>query len=350
LKKTIGEKMNPQEKFEIIKRNTQEILTEEELMKLLETKEQPAVYLGTSVTGNPSIAYLIWGIKLYDFLKAGLKVKVLLADIHGALDNTPWDILEKRYEFYSIVITGMIESLGGDLKNFEIVKGSDIQTNKDYVMDLYKLSSEVSVRNATKASSDVVKHGDNPKVSGIIYPLMQSIDEVYLDVDIQLGAQDQRKIFVLASEFLPKIGHKKRIHVLLPFIRGLTQDGKMSSSVENSKIDFLEDFETISKKLNNAYCPEGDINNGVFDFVKYVIMTIKEDKNEEFVVDRPEKWGGPLRFKTKEDLERSFLSKELHPLDLKKALALEINKITEVVRNKFKGRENLIKEAYPDKK
>lgn len=341
--------MNIQEKLKLIKRNTQEILTEEDLVKLLETKENPSVYLGTSITGSPSIAYFIWAIKLSDFLKAGFKVKVLLADIHGALDNTPWDILEKRYEFYSIVIPGMIEAIGGDLSNFEIVKGSDIQLDKKYVMDLYRLSSEVSVRNSTKASSDVVKHGDNPKVAGIIYPLLQSLDEVYLDVDVQLGSQDQRKIFVLASEFLPKINYKKRVHVLLPFIKGLTKEGKMSSSIENSKIDFLDNFETIQKKLKSAYCPEGDINNGVFDFAKYVLMTIKEDNNEAFVIDRPEKWGGPLSFKTKEQLEKSFLSKQLHPQDLKKALGLEINKLIEPVRKKLETKSDLVSEAYPNR-
>ena len=339
--------MNTQEKLNIIKRNTQEILTEEELIKLLETKQNPTVYLGTSVTGSPSIAYYIWGLKLYDFLKAGFKVKVLLADIHGALDNTPWEVLEKRYEYYSLVITGMIESLGGDLSNFEIVKGSDFQLSNKYVMDLYKLSSQVTVRNATKSSSDVVKQGDNPKVSGILYPLLQCLDEEYLDADIQLGSQDQRKIFVLASEFLPKIGYRKRVHILLPFIRGLTEEGKMSSSIENSKIDFLDNLEIITKKLNNAYCPEGDIESGVFDFAKNVIMTIKEDNNQELIIKRPEKWGGTLKFKTKEDLQKSFLAKELHPQDLKIALVHEINKLTETVKKKFVGKENLISEAYP---
>lgn len=341
--------MNIQEKIDLIKRNTQEILTEEELLKLLETKENLSVYLGTSVTGKPSIAYFIWALKLYDFLKAGFKVKVLLADIHGALDNTPWEILEKRYEFYSIVITGMIKALGGDLNNFEIVKGSDIQTTKEYVMDLYKLSSEVTVRNANKATSDVVKHGEHPKVSGIIYPLMQALDEEYLDVDIQLGSQDQRKIFVLAGEFLPKVGYRKRVHVLLPFIKGLTKEGKMSSSIENSKIDFTNDFETITKKLNQAYCPEGEIDNGVFDFVKHVIMTIKEDNNQELVIERPEKWGGSLAFKTKDALEKSFLSKEVHPLDLKKAVAKEIDNLIKDVRAELENNPSLVTEAYPQK-
>jgi tyrosyl-tRNA synthetase len=340
--------MNIEEKIKLIKRNTQEIITEEELIKLLEEKEKPTVYLGTSVTGRPHIGYFTWAQKLNDFLKAGFKVKVLLADLHGALDNTPWPLLEKRFQYYSIVITGMIEALGGDLKNFEIVKGSNFQLSKEYVLDLYKMSSEVTIRNAEKAASDVVKQGDNPKISGLIYPLMQALDEVYLDADIQLGAVDQRKIFVLAREFLPKIGNKPRVEVMIPFIRGLTEDGKMSSSNNASKIDLLDDFETIENKLKKAYCQEGNKENGVLDFAKLLIMTQKQDKNEEFIIDRPEKWGGPLKFKTQEELEDAFVLKQLHPMDLKIGVAQEVNRLLEPIREKFVGKEQLIKDAYPE--
>ncbi|NCP79112.1 tyrosine--tRNA ligase [archaeon] len=340
--------MDVEERFKLIKRNTQEIISEEELLKLLKEKEKPVVYLGTSVTGRPHIGYFTWAQKLNDFLNAGFKVKVLLADLHGALDNTPWPLLEKRYEYYSIVIKGMIEALGGDLENFEIVKGSDFQLSKEYVLDLYKMSSEVTVRNAEKASSDVVKQGDNPKLSGLLYPLMQALDEVHLDVDVQLGAIDQRKIFVLAREFLPKLGEKPRVEVMIPFIRGLTPDGKMSSSNQASKIDLIDDYETIKNKLKKAYCEEGNIENGVLDFAKLLIMTQKQDKGEEFIIDRPEKWGGPLKFNTQEDLQEAFASKALHPMDLKSGVAEEVNKLLEPIRKNFEGKEELIKEAYPE--
>ena len=340
--------MNIDEKIDLIKRNTQEIISEEELRKLLEEKEQPVVYLGTSVTGRPHIGYFTWAQKLNDFLNAGFKVKVLLADLHGALDNTPWDLLEKRYKYYSIVITGMIEALGGNLDNFEIVKGSDFQLSKEYTLDLYKMSSEVTIRNAEKASSDVVKQKDSPKLSGILYPLLQALDEVYLDADVQLGAIDQRKIFVLAREFLPKLGYKPRVEVMIPFIRGLTPDGKMSSSNKASKIDLIDDLDTIKQKMKKAYCEEGNPENGVLDFAKLLIMTQKQDKNEEFVIDRPEKWGGPLKFKTQEELENAFVSKDLHPMDLKQGVSVEVDKLLEPIRQKFVGKEEIIKEAYPE--
>ena len=59
--------MDIKEKLDLIRRNTQEIVTEEELEELLKTKKKPAVYLGTAITGRPHVAYFAWVIKLADF-------------------------------------------------------------------------------------------------------------------------------------------------------------------------------------------------------------------------------------------------------------------------------------------
>jgi tyrosyl-tRNA synthetase len=243
------------------------------------------------------------------------------------------------------VIPAMIEAMGADLKNFEMVKGSSFQVNDKYIMDVLKMSTITSVRDCTKAASDVVKMGDNPRLSGLIYPIMQALDEEYLDVDVQMGAIDQRKILVFARENLPQIGYKPRIELMIPFIRGLTQDGKMSSSIKNSKIDLLDDEKAIREKLKNAYCEAGNPENGVLDFALTVIMTQKEDRGETLMIERPEKWGGNLEFRNKDELREAFL-KDLHPQDLKNAVAREINMLLEPIRKKFVGKEHIIKDAY----
>ncbi len=334
--------MEINERLEIIRRNTQEIVTEEELIAILRRKKQPSVYLGWSITGRPHIGYYVPVVKLADFLKAGFKVKLLLADLHGALDNTPWDLLKRRYEHYANTIPLMFKSIGADISNFEIVKGSDFQLNKEYVMDLLRLATFTSINDAKRSASEVVKFGDNPKLSGLIYPIMQALDEVYLDVDIQYGGLDQRKILMFARENLPKLGYKPRIEVMTPLIPGLAGK-KMSASDEKSKIDLLDDAKTVEKKLRGAYCEEGVVEeNGILAFLKNVVMAVKKDRKEKFIVERPQKFGGNITFNNYEDIENLFVKKELHPLDLKNALAGEINNFLKVFD---KSREKLEKEA-----
>jgi len=337
--------MNIKERFELIKRNTAEILTEDELRGLLKKKKKPVIYLGTAITGTPHIGYFFPVLKMADFLRAGMKVKFLLADLHGALDNCPWNILEKRYKYYQEIIPLMFKAIGANTKNFEFVKGSEVQLDKKYFLDVLKMSTKTLIKEATKAASEVVKLGDNPKLGGIIYPIMQSLDEEYLGVDAQFGGLDQRKILVFARENLPKVGYKSRVEIMVPMIPGLIGK-KMSASDEKSKVDLLDSEADVNKKLRSAEFVSGDSDNGVMAFLKYVIMTLKGDKKEKFVVFRDKKFGGDLVYSNYSDVEADVRSKKVHPLDLKNAVALEINNLLKDFRKKEKELKKFQKQAY----
>lgn len=338
--------MDINEKFNLIKRNTFEIIEEGELKELLKQKKTPVVYIGTAITGKPHIAYYFWILKLADFLKAGFKVKLLLADLHGALDNTPWNILDKRYDYYKKIIPLMFESIGAKINNFEFVKGSNYQLKADYMLDVLRMSIFTSANDCKKAASEVVKFDENPKLSGFIYPIMQTLDEQYLEVDVQLGGTDQRKIMVLARESLPKLDYKKRVEIMFPLIPGLIGK-KMSASDEKSKVDILDDEETVNKKISEAYCIAGEVkDNGVLAFLKHVIMIIKSDNKEKFVVERDPKYGKNLVYSNYEDIEKDFVNKNLHPLDLKRAVAKEINLLLKPIRKKRDILKKLADKAY----
>jgi tyrosyl-tRNA synthetase len=75
-------------------------------------------------------------------------------------------------------------------------------------MDVYKMTSLVSENDAKRAGAEVVKQTSNAPLSGLIYPILQVLDEVHLGVDVQMGGMDQRKLFVAATEWLPKLGYK----------------------------------------------------------------------------------------------------------------------------------------------
>jgi tyrosyl-tRNA synthetase len=194
--------------------------------------------------------------------------------------------------------------------------------------DVLQMSSHVSIHNAHKAASDVVKNmeTDQAKLSGIIYPIMQAMDEQYLGVDCQLGGTDQRKIMVLARENLPKLGYDQRIEIMNPLLPGLIGK-KMSSSTEDSKIDFLDSEDTVKKKMNKAEFVEGDVDNGVMAFLEYFLMVVKKDNSEKFLVERPEKFGGNVSYGDFESIKKDVISKALHPMDVKLAVAKEISKI-----------------------
>ena len=80
--------MEFEKRLELVKRNTAEIVTEQELAKLLEEKKQPIIYHGFEPSGELfHIGYIIGINKHIDFQKAGLKLKILLADFHAFLNE-----------------------------------------------------------------------------------------------------------------------------------------------------------------------------------------------------------------------------------------------------------------------
>ena len=331
--------MEAQEKLSLITQNTEEIITEEDLANLLNTKKEINAYYGTAPTGPFHIAYLIPLSKVFDLSKAGITTKILIADIHAAMDDlkTPWEEVNKRAEYYK----KCIELAFPWEKKPEFIIGSSFQLKKEYQTDVLKISSLMTVKRATRAASEVTRM-KNPKVSEMIYPIMQILDEQYLDVDIQIGGIDQRHIMAAAREYLPKIGYKTRTEIMTPLVASLKGPGtKMSASIPGSFIKVYDSAESIKKSMNKAYCPEGDIkDNPVTQLCKFIIFPVKC----KLTIERPEKWGGNLEFNSYEELEKVFLAKELHPADLKQAVGKSLAEIFSKARAYFEKNQDILKE------
>ncbi|ORX82986.1 hypothetical protein BCR32DRAFT_219016 [Anaeromyces robustus] len=347
--------MNPQEKYDLITRNLQEVLGGDEIKKILAERDV-SLYWGTAPTGKPHVGYFVPISKIADFLAAGCKVIILFADLHAYLDNmkAPWELLKYRTKYYQVIIKAALKSIGVPIDKLHFINGTDYELSEKYTLDVYRLSAMVTAHDAKKAGAEVVKQSDAPPLSGLLYPGLQALDEEYLDVDIQFGGADQRKIFVFAEEYLPKLGYKKRSHLMNKMLGGLTGD-KMSSSDPNSKIDLLDEKKQIEKKLKKAFCEEGNIEkNPILAFIKNVIMPIRclSTGKETFEIIRPEKYGGNTLYESYEALEKAFADKQIHPGDLKSSTASALNELLEPIRKEFETPENqeLLKNAYPEPK
>ena len=337
--------MDVNERFNLIKRGTEEIITEGELKKLLEEKKHPVAYIGYAPTGRLHVGHLIPFLKIGDFLKAGFGFKFLIANLHAHLDDqkSPWSLLDARSVYYQELVDSVLRAMKIDTAKLQFVRGSDIQTNSEYILDVLRMSASTTLARTKRAASEVVRFGKEPKMGGFIYPLMQISDCVALGVDVAFGGIDQRGIYMMGRELLPELGHEKPNFVFTPLLPGLT-GSKMSASDEKSKIDLLDDKKTIERKVNSAYCKEGELkDNGVMAFVEHFIFPFKDS----FKIERPEKFGGDHEYSKFSILKKDFEAKKLHPMDLKKAVARELNDLLEPVRKKFDKKKELLKKAYP---
>lgn len=131
-------------------------------------------------------------------------------------------------------------------------------------------------------------------------------------------------------------------------------DMKMSKSKPDIAIFMTDSEEEVNRKIKNAYCPEGVVNdNPVLDYCKQIIFQakyLKRDKplleDGKFVVSREEKYGGDVIYTNYEELEKDFVAKKLFPLDLKNAVTKYLNELLLPVRKHFEENEdakNLLK-------
>lgn len=163
--------LTPDQKFQLISRNLQEILGEEKIKTILKERDLK-LYWGTATTGKPHIAYFVPMSKIADFLRAGTEVTILFADLHAYLDNmkAPWELLELRVQYYEHSIKAMLESIGVPLDKLKFVKGTDYELTREYTLDVYKMTSVVTEHDAKKAGAEVVKQVENALLSGLLYP------------------------------------------------------------------------------------------------------------------------------------------------------------------------------------
>lgn len=307
---------------------------------------------GTATTGRPHCGYFVPMLKIASFLRAGLRVKVLLADIHAFLDNlkAPIELVKWRSEYYKLVIIELLKAVGVSVDRLEFVLGSSYQLSQEYMMDLLRMCTIVTEHDAKKAGAEVVKQVDSATLSGLIYPLMQALDEQYLGVDAQFGGVDQRKIFTLAKDVLPKLGYKERAHLMNPMVPGLA-GGKMSSSEPDSKIDVLDAPAVVTKKLKKAFAVPKEVEgNGILSFVEYVLLPagILRSGTPRFVVERRE--GEPLVYENISKMHQDYREDILTPQLLKAAVTKALNKLLEPVQAAFnasKEWQEIQEKAYP---
>jgi tyrosyl-tRNA synthetase len=232
-----------------------------------------------------------------------------------------------------------------DLDNVEFIWASDLARDDNY----WKLVMQIarsSTLNRIIRCGQIMGRNDNEvlQASQVLYPCMQCADIFYLKADIcQLG-MDQRKVNMLAREIGPSIGLWKPAVVSHHMLMGLGQppssettenrtiELKMSKSKPDTAIFMTDTKEEIERKIKKAYCPEGIVEeNPVMEYCKYIIF----EKLEQIRIKRPDKFGGNLVLKSYDHLKEVFSKNQLHPMDLKSAVAECINELVDPVRVHF---------------
>lgn len=348
--------MTADEKFNLITRNIEEILTEEELKSLIEKGTPLKHYIGFEISGK---VHLGTGLACMQIVKnlhdAGVDVTIFLADWHSWINNKLDGTLETanklaRSYFEEGLKAGYL-CVGGNPDDVKFILGSELyeQNANSYWATVIKVSKATTISRMLR-STDIMGRvaGESSNAASLIYPAMQAADIYFLDVNIAHAGTDQRNVHVVARDVAKDLGEQKPIAIHHHLLQGLLEPvfredengkkvldslaAKMSKSKPDSAVFIHDSEDEIRGKVNAAYCPEGVAEyNPILDWVKHLVFA----GGDSLVINRKEEHGGDASYSAYEDLEKDFVEKKLHPQDLKNAVAEWLIKKLEPARKYF---------------
>lgn len=347
--------MDSAKRVELIAKDTQEVLTTQDLNALVESRDKLKHYIGFEISGKVHIGTgLMTGFKIADFQKAKVDCSCFLATYHAWINNKlggNLDAIRSGAQYFKEGLIAGLTCAGADAEKVKFVSSDELYHNNDeYWRKTIDVAKNMTVNRATRATSIMgrASAGEMP-MAWLLYTPMQVADIFIQDVNIAHAGMDQRKAHVIAREVGDKLqnGYKPvavHHHLLLglqkppvwPIEKAKMQEVwsqlKMSKSVPGSAVYIHDSQEEVVKKIQDAFCPEGEVEfNPVLDWAKYVVFR----KQSELNIERPAKFGGAIQFNSYEKLEQAFARKEVHPLDLKKAVGAAIASILEPARKHF---------------
>ncbi|MBN1373904.1 tyrosine--tRNA ligase [Candidatus Dojkabacteria bacterium] len=344
------------ERLKLVLSVGEEVVGADELKPILESGEDLVCYDGFEPSGQMHIAQgIMRAISTNKMTKAGFKFVFYVADWFAYLNKKMGGDIEKIRTVGRYFIE-LWKASGMDLSNVSFVWASAHAKDPLYWELVMKVAQNTTL-NRILRTTQIMGRSESDKLmaSQIFYPCMQAADIFKLNARVTQLGMDQRKVNMLARQVGPELGFFKPIVISNHMLMGLGKPAadnmdaieraiamKMSKSIPDSAIFMTDTKEDVERKIMNAYCAEGDIkDNPILEYCKYIIFEAYHLVGFEdllaagFVVERPEKYGGDVVYKTYDELEKAFSQKELFPTDLKAAVIGYINKLLDPVREHF---------------
>ncbi|HIJ98600.1 TPA: tyrosine--tRNA ligase [archaeon] len=343
--------MDIEKRIELITREPiEEVITQEDLRKLLQTKDKPWAYDGFEPSGLLHLGSgILRAIKIQDLLDAKLGFILWIADWFAWINNKmggDLNLIQKAGEY---MIEGW-KACGVDTKKLKVLWTSDAADDKEYWKGVLEVAKQTTIQRTIRAGTIMGREEKEMLYDAqIFYPCMQAYDPFYFNADILQLGMDQRKVMVLSREIAPKLKRTPPVicaHHLLIGLQGaeagrMTADVKMSKSVPKGTIYIHDSKKEIEEKINSAFCPEKVVEgNPLLEIWRYIVFR----KFDSRTIERPQKFGGNLELQSYGELENIYKEGKLHPMDLKKGTIEALDEILAPARKHFeKGKA---KELY----
>jgi tyrosyl-tRNA synthetase len=239
----------------IIKRGSEELLIEQELVDKLKTGKPLRVKAGFDPTApDLHLGHTVLLNKLRQFQDLGHQVLFLIGDFTGMIGD-PTGKSATRPPLTAEQVQENAKSYAEQV--FKILKPeqTEVVFNSKWLAELgaagmIKLAASHTVARMLERDDFHKRyHGNQPiAIHEFLYPLLQGYDSVALKADVELGGTDQKFNLLMGRELQKQAGQPQQVVLTMPLLEGLDGVNKMSKSLGNY-IGVAEPANTIFSKL-----------------------------------------------------------------------------------------------------
>jgi tyrosyl-tRNA synthetase len=229
-----------QDDLALIKRGTDEILTESDLKKKLESGKQLIVKAGFDPTApDLHLGHTVLLNKLRHFQDLGHKVIFLIGDFTGQIGdpsgkNKTRPTLDKK-ELIKNAKTYEKQVFKILKKDLTEVRFNSEWCNELGAAGLISLASKYNVARMLERDDFNKRYNANQSIAlhEFLYPLVQGYDSVALKADIECGGTDQKFNLLVGRELQRSYDQEPQVVLTVPILEGLDGTNKMSKSLSN---------------------------------------------------------------------------------------------------------------------
>ena len=228
------------EALKLIKRGTDEILTEADLKKKLDSGKQLVIKAGFDPTApDLHLGHTVLLNKLRHFQELGHKVIFLIGDFTGQIG----DPSGKNKTRPTLDAKELAENSKTYQKQvFKILKKelTEVRFNSEWCNDLgasglIQLASKYNVARMLERDDFNKRYNANQSIAvhEFLYPLIQGYDSVVLEADVECGGTDQKFNLLVGRELQRSYDQDPQVVLTVPILEGLDGTNKMSKSLNN---------------------------------------------------------------------------------------------------------------------
>ncbi|WP_254276408.1 tyrosine--tRNA ligase [Halomonas sp. 3H] len=224
----------------LLKRGTQEILLEEELVKKLESGRKLRIKAGFDPTApDLHLGHSVLLTKMRQFQDLGHEVIFLIGDFTGRIgDPTGKNVTRKPLTEEEVRANAQTYKE----QVFKILdpEKTEVRFNAEWfsamsAADMIELAGQSTVARMLERDDFDKRYRSGQPISihEFLYPLVQGYDSVALEADVELGGTDQKFNLLMGREIQKHFRMEPQVVITMPLLEGLDGVQKMSKSLGN---------------------------------------------------------------------------------------------------------------------